>query len=94
MVGNEKPMAGGRDSIGAAFAGRRGKSPPRTAGPGKETPVSPRKVQEGGSAGEAAGTKGSLLSVARAELEKQHASGVKHSPAVSPNGGHHYGKSR
>lgn len=87
----EGPMRGAQGAISAM------------AGPGPEKPVSPRRVQEGGSAASAAGTRGSL-STAVGHLHSEHpikhddhgphhggSTHVRHAPGIRPNKGHPYG---
>lgn len=101
------PMSGAQGRINAA-AGERpsrvAKSRVNTGSVGKETPVSPKVVQEGGSAAEAGGTRNQLHGATK-ELYEQHPHDysshgphhgtrdhIRHVPHVKPNPGHPYGR--
>ncbi len=95
-----KPMSGASGMINKAAAempSRETKSRVNTGSVGSERPVSPRVVQEGGSAAEAGGNS---LRQATGELKSQHPieyhehgphhgtdHHVRHAPAVKPNRG-------
>lgn len=106
MKGNSnEPMSGGAAAVRAQAARpspTKGKV--NTGNAGSERPVSPQVVQSGGSAAEAAGTRGSLAT-AVGHLHSEHpiahddrgphhggTDHVRHAQAVKPNTGHPYGR--